>query len=1761
MAALVGADNKARQALAKAERSPKTTPEQLAALQQRVQETQDQLNQSVGPPPKPTNVFGGPNVGGDLAKTHQAALAEHQALVDARVHAEGTTPETTGAGADKIFAMANQTVVRGADTAGNAWVGTGHVMVRGNSLDRAAAQTAKLKTSTSRTVDPGMLDKVVKPDPKVTYQPVTWEREVAAPEVKGTRVVIGTTPDGTHVTLQKPVYHALIGAAGPGGTIVAAPKVKGKSGGDDRLFARNAQGETMGVGMPVRSDQAQTRVFARGSGQPTPGTAAAAAPPAAAVAAAPPNLPPVPDGHVRLYHGGANPTSGGSRWVTPHYVYARDYRKGQPVQYVDVPRDHPAVQAATDTEAVEGTGMAPPIHAFNAPEDIAKQLRPVEPANAGAAPGRQADLLADQDTGTSGPVEDASATVSDISPFPRGRYLPKDVEHYKLNDGTSVYRSVFTAAGVDPDLAVNRPLAWQNKVLSDHLKDHFGFRNVTVASGVNPMFARDTMLEMTRAAQDMAHALGMRPQLISLDGRLAFQIEPRGKREYFGAYDGGTKTIHLVNDANSFGHEWIHALDHHLTEQLLNNPALQNLLSRHTREGVLDTRDGTQAAFAKLINTMFYDEGAAALHRINLEQQAARVDRAGNPTRAAQEAQRNLDALDKGASRQQIQPSQFRQMAAQFGKPSYWASAHEMLARTGEAWIARQMENNGVDPRGVVMPDEAYLNATDRRLKMTFPKDAERMAIFAAYTDLFDRLKNDGIITGPTAPKADFPAATIGWARQTTPAQQRSSLGQAVRRELNGLSIALQKLRHPVNELTGGDLRPAAPKGLTRSTRAADQARTFLYSYGAHMKVIIARNAGPGGRALQAIYDKLSPDPGSGRAVGETFGEEHRALDNRLRNQMGRIFENNGISNANQMTAMENAMIHHVMTTGEATYQGLPVPANLVKIAGQLQNEMLNPLYRELTNTGHEVGVAPNGYFPRIYDEHAIYSDPQGFHAAAMQMHQVMFDKDVGAPGDDPVRLLERWRQLTKAERAAIPPTSASVPVEMKALRKNLREQAKTQEALAASPNDPTLQAQLAQLKTEAEQLARDNHDLVRDHVADLAASDWRDRILKGDPLDFETMGPSGRFLNRRVLPPEADQIMAKYMHIDPRVALPRYFDSVSRRIVWTRLFGKEDKFLQDQIQKATDAGVSGPDLQRFQSLVNQATGRLTYKANRDVQKANQQLHAMGAVLLMSRSAWSSLAEPINAAMATGEMKAAWHSFANQFASVFRTASARERAEIGDMLGITTSSAYDSIMQARTGAEYSDSPGTDRFMTAFYKASLLTQLTTAQRRAAVGTSDWLLRKWSRDLLNRDPGDRAADRRDDAERMFKELGLTSQGNNLRDQFANWMLSHDGPVPATELQSSEFRGVYGLAVRRLVDRMIQSPYKIDRPQLSGVPMLSLATQLMSFNYAYVKNILEPMAHRIGHAWTRGYERSYERAKAGGAGDFGAKARGFAGGARGFSRAAIAAGVTVAATILASMLTSVPRQYIFDQDNWQKHAKTGDLGEWLFGLGVSRSGIAGTFDPLAQVIDSLRYTSDLSSLWEGATPAYILRNAKDLITPWVGQAESPNSNTQYHNQARAFYNLIMQPLEVIGLTMMNAAGGPALKGVTSAMMQYLTSPKIASSFADVVAGPKGSTLETGADDDPAGAGVPGIDGLEEPDGKPIQPGGMPQGGATNAALGLADDVAAPLFKALQKPWNVLPGPAKVVVAGLMTALYGIHWWNETAPWRDHPKTAPAP
>ncbi len=87
---------------------------------------------------------------------------------------------------------------------------------------------------------------------------------------------------------------------------------------------------------------------------------------------------PVKPGFVRMYHGGGD-YKGGERWLTPDIKYAEGYAKKDSrtdgkVFYVDIPETNDHLVKAFDDEGL--SYKAPYIH-FNAPEEIAKNLREV----------------------------------------------------------------------------------------------------------------------------------------------------------------------------------------------------------------------------------------------------------------------------------------------------------------------------------------------------------------------------------------------------------------------------------------------------------------------------------------------------------------------------------------------------------------------------------------------------------------------------------------------------------------------------------------------------------------------------------------------------------------------------------------------------------------------------------------------------------------------------------------------------------------------------------------------------------------------------------------------------------------------------------------------------------------------------------------------------------------------------------------------------------------------------------------------------------------------------------------------------------------------------------------------------------------------------------------------------------------------------------------------------------------------------------------
>jgi hypothetical protein len=103
--------------------------------------------------------------------------------------------------------------------------------------------------------------------------------------------------------------------------------------------------------------------------------------------------PPPKPGHVRLYHGGHDPGSGGGRWVTGSREYAQGYadKSGGQLHYADVPASHPEVSSRLDElEESIGSRDARHIPHFEAPEDIARQLKPHAAAATTGPPPRAA---------------------------------------------------------------------------------------------------------------------------------------------------------------------------------------------------------------------------------------------------------------------------------------------------------------------------------------------------------------------------------------------------------------------------------------------------------------------------------------------------------------------------------------------------------------------------------------------------------------------------------------------------------------------------------------------------------------------------------------------------------------------------------------------------------------------------------------------------------------------------------------------------------------------------------------------------------------------------------------------------------------------------------------------------------------------------------------------------------------------------------------------------------------------------------------------------------------------------------------------------------------------------------------------------------------------------------------------------------------------------------------------------------------------------
>jgi hypothetical protein len=1348
-----------------------------------------------------------------------------------------------------------------------------------------------------------------------------------------------------------------------------------------------------------------------------------------------------------------------------------------------------------------------------------------------------------------------------VQKLPKGTKRPgaeKDFKDYTFNNGVPVYKQAFEDAGHDPSLAVNYPIERQNEILRKQIQDKFGFYNVAIDPKADRFAVRNQQLDQYRAMQDMMSSIGMPHDMASLQGRLRLQFEPPGKgKKYLAYYDPNYRTIAVTGRSNTFGHEWGHALDHYLMDHLAQQGSakVKPYFTRYARNALLDPNDDMTARIAHVINTMFYDEGDLAAKRMQLQAQALHTNKQGLPTAGARAAQDQLDKLAAGASRMQIKSSQYRQMAYHMGDPDYWASELEMFARMNEAYVSRMIEQSGGDPRGVSMPDEAYTKLNDDRLKMAYPKDQELAANIAAFDHLYDGIRKVGLggsIPGVMAKKGGISDPTY-WSKLTTPDKKGAAL-------VASLKDTWERLKHPIQSYRRTGLtdpsRPVSERAGWEGYKSIG--RQLVYSKMGILEAI-HHLAPEGAKApVQEIMDKLGLSPGNRRYVGETFGERERSLSRQWVNQYAGILTHAGLP-PGDLSALEGHMLHHVMTTGESTYpedngKRVPIPRNIQKAGGELQ-DLNGRILQASQAAGLEVGhVKGHGYWQRLYDHPRVYAEKDKFLTQAGKLHQLVFDQDMAEHTNNPAaHLAERFRNLTKEDKEQFP---QSVRDAMKKLTTLTNRIDKLQDKIDDGTATPKEIQEHADKTQEAEALRLQHQDTVRDQIASIAATNWYARILAGYPGDYDTIGPAGSYINNRVLPPETDQIMRDFLDRDPNSAIPHYYMQAARKIAFAENFGHDQELFEDAMRKAVLNGLNDEDAKLWRSVFETITGRTNNFSMSGISKVSSAIHAGVATALMPRAVWSMMTEPLVGALATGDARVGLKSMLNQLGQVWRTGDGRARAELADFIGVTSSNIHDDIIMSRTGRDYSNTPSINKGMSAFYRMTGITQWNNSSRRASMGAMNWLIQtKYSKDILSNQTGAYWDKRRAEARGAFNELGVPPENQVA---FAQWNVSRPKGIPRPQdldPDKDPMAPVYSLAVRRLVDRAMQDPYKAERPMTAEYPWLGLTLQFMSFNYGFQRNVLDQMMARIGHAYRGGRSRAEEQ----GRGSFWQKAQGLGAGAK----ALLAASSLAAGYVAFGMGPAAMRQLAYSMDQWEKHEADGDLVDWIFGLAMSRSGLGGTIDPITQLATNLKYDSDLNHVLEGAGVNWYAHNGYDLLAPFLpGGPPSDSTNTRYHNAVRAAYNLFAVPFEAYIATRILGGFGTTGRIAGGTGLSYSTSPTAAEDFATWLTGPKGAKMPTGDEAVGATPEVGGAPGEGEAIGGEA-PGAEGDGKTTgNAAAttgsvpwGLMDDVMMPLTKIAGPVWQAIPAALKYPVMALGALYYAAKAYDAMAPYRDQP------
>jgi len=1234
------------------------------------------------------------------------------------------------------------------------------------------------------------------------------------------------------------------------------------------------------------------------------------------------------------------------------------------------------------------------------------------------------DVRRDDDTSNSRIGKQRSKGAPD--PDELAKTAGRKFENFATSKGTSLYRTAYVDLGMDPDLVTSKPADEQLQILSNALSDRFGMR-IEVDKKMDRRAALDMLHNIYNNLSFISGVMGLPYKAIGLNGTLGIKLQEK-LAGALGSYSPMEKLIRLPKKTNSFIHEWLHALDHHLLTKFgdISNGSLFSGVVR--KDGVIDPHDGLQAAFAHLMHMVFYDKAMLASIKLDLE---AKLTRAKTDASKA-DIERRLKELEAGNYKGINGKNNYYQGSKKLGNGNpYWTSPEEMLARVFEAYTAWKIENAGGDPASIAKGDMAYLSNVDDRLAQTFPKLADREAIFEAVDQFMSRLRESEMLgkdidkTKPMmlSDMSILDSADWGYIPKYSEYAGKGvaeriklfkrNLIEEQKREIKKWRAGVERLREAI-----ADRRKMDKENPSSANSSLEWLRGMLFS--TDRSVMHALETKYASSALKQLNDRVFTRPGQGEVVKQDFFFTTRNITAQYKKRLANLMRTYGSANTTKENAAENKNIRDILigrTPKDAT-------ANQKKIAGSLR-KLLDDMYEELKDAGVEIGYLRNqGYLSRKYITRKILANKEKFLEKAAEVYGLQFDQNVGEIIDDIVNDPELFSKYLKKMLREKP---ASLSITKKEAQELIK-------ALAEGEVDDKMKERLEAILPD-----------VRDFYANMAAMDWLTRIQFGSDQELENGSPSSGFTKKRALPPEADTILEEFLETDPFAIVDHYADLVGRRVgLQNAMKPKGKPSYTELLEELKSQGVSPKDIAVIKSKFDKIYG-IDGSDNTHTGLIKNVLsiaHLGGMLSMLDLAALASLPERFTVVIKTKRVADLFKTVLYTMDQIAGTEDAREAREAAESIGIIMHEMAAAALDARMGG-WKEIDLVEKISSRFFIANGLTMIDNSNRLVSFRIGKGYFEHMARKLVN--PKTKDADK-DLITREFAEYGIAPDDSVA---FSKWLIGDvsdgnnagvfDGFADVNKLRQTPFGMDLILALNRFNDQTVQRPTAADRPYASKNAIGSLVFAVTSFAFAFYENMVKAEAKKVAYV-TKNY--------------------GALQGARQASLMALSWTPLLVATVIVNAL----RTALLDKDRWEELKKEDDVAKYLALRSMSSMGVLGpVIDFLVNMATGIRYQRDAATAISGAYISQYLKWLESLIA-WSNVAaitggkktNTPNTNTQEYNLIKNTWKTIIAPSIVAGLTMM--PGGKLFTTMAGLGIAGVGSSTLADNIATEVVGPKG-------------------------------------------------------------------------------------------------------